>query len=257
MRAPLHALCTTAMCALLAVACGKESTPKDNDKQGPAGSSSSGANTSGSNSGDDAGESGDASSSGGDALTRYRTGGPLCPGGAVNDEGLGKACKTAKDCEGLAAVTCPADVTATGVQFCTKYCFKLKPDECGANGKCVDRGKGQSICAPTKCADKVHLPRGPFVEAKVPCDGQQPNSHGVGKACKKHVECKENTIAKSCAYAFNKANPPWCSLLCSHDKDCGPDAFCWERPANSGPGLVRSCALVACITKDPTGKYLK
>lgn len=171
-----------------------------------------------------------------------------CPGGAANATGLGKPCSSGAECQGQAAVTCPRENDPKGMDFCTFFCFGVKPDECGPDGACIALGDKPSVCAPAKCEKALRIPPPTPVKVKVPCPDGVPNAYGVGKPCAVVADCAANTVAKSCPKAVKPENPPWCSLLCAKDEDCGPDAFCWKRKSNEASGtLVASCALKSCI----------
>ena len=173
-----------------------------------------------------------------------------CPGGAVNDQGLGKACAKASDCLGGSAITCLKEQEGDGFDFCTKFCFGLKPDECGPNGKCIPRGAKASVCAPAACADKLAVAPAEDVTITFPCTVGSINDYGVGKVCEKNAECA-GLVAKICPYEIRPQNPQWCSMLCAADSECGPNAFCWRRMVeeNGRKFNLGSCAPIACQSK--------
>ncbi len=175
-----------------------------------------------------------------------------CPGyAAVNVIGVGKPCQTNDDCQGQLAVTCPHSNDAKAFDFCTRYCFGLDAQECGPNARCIAQGEKTSVCAPLPCADALEIKPPPDVKAKIPCPDAVANSFGVGKPCKTKDDCAGNTVAKVCPLAIKPTNPAWCSLLCTDDSDCGPDAFCWKRHAvEEGGLLIASCAPKICIIKE-------
>ena len=122
-----------------------------------------------------------------------------CPGGAVNDQGLGKPCATGKDCQGGSAITCLKEQEGDGFDFCTKFCFGLKPDECGPGGKCIPRGTKPSVCAPAACADKLAVAPPAEVTVTFPCTAGAVSDFGVGKVCQKNAECA-GLVAKICPF---------------------------------------------------------
>lgn len=174
-----------------------------------------------------------------------------CPGGVTGEGGLGKPCAHVADCQGQAAITCLKENEPDGFDFCTKYCFGIKSDECGAGGKCISRGKLPSVCAPVACADKLAVPLPKEVTIAYPCTSGKVNDFGVGKACATHDDCAEFKVAKTCPRAIRPENPPWCSMLCSEDSECGENAFCWRRTTeeNGRKFVIGSCAPVACQAK--------
>jgi len=174
----------------------------------------------------------------------------ICPPKAVNALGIGKPCQHNAECQGQPAVTCVAEAEEDGFPFCTKYCFFLKPDECGADATCIKRGDKPSFCAPSACASQLSQEPPPFVECSNPCNVGQVNDYGVGKVCTQHEDCQGFAVANVCPLAIRPENPNWCSVLCAGQdpNECGPNAFCWRRFVEEAgvKFVLGSCAPIAC-----------
>lgn len=172
----------------------------------------------------------------------------ICPKEAVNDLGVGKPCEVIADCRDQRALTCLAAAEANGFPFCTIYCFGLEPEECGRNARCIQRGDQPALCAPNTCADSLEVRPGPPVKMRIPCDVGAVNDMGVGKLCTTHSDCAGNKSARACPRVFAAKKPNWCTMLCSKDEECGPNAFCWadENVEQGVRFTVRGCAPVAC-----------
>lgn len=169
-----------------------------------------------------------------------------CPGGA-NDIGVGKPCASPEDCRGLAAIQCPKAADPDGVDFCTRVCLGVDPNECGQGASCVLRGNGPSICAPNACAQALTVPLPNDVSVNVDCKAGAVEL-GVGQPCAAHADCQATKAAHFCPRVVSPKQPAFCTMLCRDDADCGGGAFCWRRLTDEGgrQHVVASCAPVAC-----------
>jgi len=170
-----------------------------------------------------------------------------CPDATPNAIGVGKPCTTGADCRGQLAVNCLREDDPRAVDFCTRRCFFLGPDECGPDALCAPQGAAMAICIPAACAPRLTTPPPTPIACDVPCALGEANALGVGKACETHAECGGNTIAKTCPKSIRPTNPNWCTMLCTSDADCGADAFCWQRPAGTNAKHnIASCTPKSC-----------
>jgi hypothetical protein len=170
----------------------------------------------------------------------------VCPG-TGNPVGVGKPCRTAADCRGQTAITCPRATDPAGFDFCTRACTGTERDECGEGAVCVPQGKRPSVCVPVACSRQLaeELP----LDTTVIADCQAPaNAAGVGKPCASHADCAGNAVARFCPKAVDPGKAGWCSMLCQDDRDCGDGGFCWRRRVREHGETfqVASCALAAC-----------
>ncbi len=154
----------------------------------------------------------------------------------------------AEDCRGQTAVLCPRASDSAAPDFCTRQCFNLGPEECGADARCVAQGNGQNLCMPSKCAAALERKVAPTFSLRKGCTAAEPNALGVGKACATHADCASQTGARFCPRAMNPRAPAWCSMLCNADAECGDGAFCWTRMTieRGVRRPVSSCAPVIC-----------
>lgn len=174
------------------------------------------------------------------------------PAGRVNDLGVGQPCVTGQDCTGTGAKLCEKGQRDGGFDFCSIDCIYAGPtpvhDECGPGGACVFAGGGFGRCVPEVDAERLAQAAPEIPEVAIPCERQAAaNDSGVGHPCTVHADCSQFTIASQCPQAIRPGLPNWCSHLCDFGdhEACGPGAFCYWRPAESG-GMVGSCAPDSC-----------
>jgi hypothetical protein len=78
----------------------------------------------------------------------------------------------------------------------------------------------------------------------VPCaePGAMGNDLGVGQYCQTDGDCN-GLSASFCTVAHEPSAPPFCTMPCFGDGDCGQDATCED---NGGPlkGCVPGCLMV-------------
>ena len=171
-----------------------------------------------------------------------------CTAVSVNSQGIGKPCSKPEACFGQPAVTCVTDLGPGAPGMCLQYCFGI-PNECGANAVCTPRGDQTALCMPYGCAAAYSIVQKSNVDCDLGCKASQVNDFGVGKPCSDHKDCA-GKVAQTCPLALKAGNPPWCSMLCSKDTDCGPEALCWRRQVvESGVAFViGSCTPKSCCT---------
>ncbi len=177
--------------------------------------------------------------------------------GRVNAQGVGQPCLRVEDCTGSAALLCERESREGGFDFCTADCAYSESDlvdnsgQCGDGTTCVYFGEGLGRCVPEADAERLAKEPPAPVAVTVPCCPGKVNEEGIGLRCTEHVDCAGNGEAHSCPAAIDPVLPNWCSHLCEFrdDEDCGPDAFCWWRPAvhaEDQGGMVGSCAPLVC-----------
>jgi hypothetical protein len=105
------------------------------------------------------------------------------------------------------------------------------------------------LCAASAC-EKSTLP----IDAAT-CDGalgcgkcgEKGNELGVGRYCTTSGDECSDTDAILCTVWYEKSAPPFCTLPCKIDKDCGTSAYCGTNPDNPSQ---RGCTPFSCGVPD-------
>lgn len=115
-------------------------------------------------------------------------------------------------------------------------------DSAAAADAVTDAGTVDSAAAPVDTGfPSSDVPSNPDACAGPGATG---NDGGVGEYCTpKGGQCKDNSSALICTVDFTKTAPPFCTIYCETDADCGPQAVCQGEKEGTQKGCTPKCLI--------------